>query len=186
MTQEDTLKVRLRRGAVQDALLATVATVGFLAVALAAPNVAGMLGRTLNRHMRFGTRTSGQRLVKAGYLTLVENDGKKFYKLTKAGEAELARVKTYEVPRPKKWDGRWRIVCFDIAQARSAQRTLLRQKLQQIGFERLQDSVWVFPYDCEDLVKLLKTDFGVGKEVLYIIADGIENDRGLRGRFGLK
>ena len=50
---------------------------------------------------------------------------------------------------------------------------------------RLQDSVWVYPYDCEDIIGLLKTDIGVGKDLLYMIADEIENDRHLRENFGL-
>ena len=45
--------------------------------------------------------------------------------------------------------------------------------------------MWVYPYDCEDIIGLLKTDFGVGKDVLYIIADEIENDRHLRHEFDL-
>jgi len=55
----------------------------------------------------------------------------------------------------------------------------------QIGFVRLQNSVWVYPYDCEDLVKLLKADFRIGREVLYVIADSIENDMWMRKEFSL-
>ena len=54
-----------------------------------------------------------------------------------------------------------------------------------IGFVRLQDSVWVYPYDCEDLITLLKADFRVGKDVLYLIVDSIENDKYLRAEFNL-
>jgi CRISPR-associated endonuclease Cas2 len=76
-------------------------------------------------------------------------------------------------------------VIFDIPQTRRAQRNILRHKLQEIGFVKLQNSVWTNPYDHEELITLLKLEYGLGAEVLYIIADSIENDRGLRGRFGL-
>lgn len=48
-----------------------------------------------------------------------------------------------------------------------------------MGFVRLQDSVWVYPYDCEDFINLIKTDFKIGKDLLYIVADKIEGDKSL-------
>jgi len=53
------------------------------------------------------------------------------------------------------------------------------------GFVRLQDSVWVYPYDCEDFTALLKADLHIGREVIYIIAESIENDGWLREQFNL-
>ncbi len=185
MTQESELKRKLRRGTVQDAVLSAVAVAGILAVAAIAPNTLTLLGKALNKQRSYRTRSSTKRLIDDGLIEFVTRNGTRFVQLTKAGEKYVGRKSTYRITQPKRWDGKWRIVSFDIAQARSAKRALLRHTLQEIGFERLQDSVWVFPYDCEDLISLLKADYGLGKEVLYIIADSIENDRGLRGRFGL-
>jgi DNA-binding transcriptional regulator PaaX len=185
MTQEAELKRKLRRGAIQDAVVKTVAVTGLLSVAVIAPNVAGVLGKHLNKHLTYRARSSTKRLIDAGYLELVSKGGNQYLSLTSEGHTYLASATSYKFTPPKRWDGRWRMVCFDIAQQRSALRTQLRHKLLEIGFERLQDSVWVFPYDCEDLIQLLKRDFGVGKEVLYVIADSIENDRALRDRFKL-
>jgi hypothetical protein len=44
--------------------------------------------------------------------------------------------------------------------------------------------VWVYPYDCEDLITLLKADFKIGKDLLYVITESIENDKWLRQSFG--
>ena len=54
-----------------------------------------------------------------------------------------------------------------------------------IGFMRLQDSVWIYPYDCEDLLTLLKADFKVGRDMLYMVVDQLEYDVSLKVRFGL-
>jgi hypothetical protein len=54
-----------------------------------------------------------------------------------------------------------------------------------IGFVRMQDSVWLYPYDCEDLIVLLKADFKIGKDVLYMIVDSIEADTTWRKHFKL-
>ena len=58
--------------------------------------------------------------------------------------------------------------------------------LRAIGFYKLQASVWVYPYDCEDLIVLLKKDFLLGKEVAYILAEEIEGEWILKKHFGLK
>ncbi len=58
--------------------------------------------------------------------------------------------------------------------------------MRELGFARLQDSVWVYPYDCEDLMALLKADLKIGMAVLYMIVEHIENDKHLRAHFSLK
>ena len=61
----------------------------------------------------------------------------------------------------------------------------MRLTLASIGFRQLQKSVWVYPHDCEDPVTLLKTDFKIGRDLLYMIVDSIENNISLRKFFGL-
>ena len=62
---------------------------------------------------------------------------------------------------------------------------LLRLQLRQFNFHRFQHSVWVSPYECEELIFMIKTSFGLGREVVYITAEKIENDKRLRGLFRL-
>jgi len=121
-----------------------------------------------------------QRLAEKGLLH-IGTDG---IRLTEKGERYLQRS-TLVVRRPARWDRKWRIVIFDIPERRRVMRALLRQKLISIGFVRLQDSVWVYPYDCEELLTLLKTDYRLGKEVLYIIADKIEQVSKVKKHFGI-
>ncbi len=56
----------------------------------------------------------------------------------------------------------------------------------ETGFVRLQDSVWVFPYDCEDFISLVKAELKIGSAILYMVVEHIENDTHLRAHFGLK
>ena len=51
---------------------------------------------------------------------------------------------------------------------------------------RMQDSVWIFPYDCEDLITLLKADFKVGYDLLYMVVDKLEGDHIFKDYFKLK
>jgi len=107
--------------------------------------------------------------------------------LTKEGEKVLRKweLADYSLRRPKKWDGKWRMIIFDIPEKKRKVRKQIATLFNQAGFYRLQDSVWIYPYDCEDVIGLLKTDLGIGKDLLYIIANEIENDHRLRHEFGL-
>ena len=91
----------------------------------------------------------------------------------------------YHLKKPKKWDEKWRLLIFDIPEKRRGMREKIRRTLLAIGFKRLQDSVWVYPYDCEDLIAFLKTDFKVGRDLLYLIIEELEGDKTLREKFGL-
>ena len=127
------------------------------------------------------------RLISAGYLLLVSEGGRRRIRLTPKGERYAALIGEGKlVPKkPRRWDHRWRLLIFDIPERRRKTRAQIRTTLVSLGFVRLQDSVWVYPYDCEDLITLLKADFKVGKDVLYVIADKIEYDAPLRAKFGL-
>src|SRR3989344_1501381 len=46
-------------------------------------------------------------------------------------------------------------------------------------------AVWVYPYDCEEFIALLKAELKIGRSVLYVIADSIEQDKILRSHFNL-
>ena len=94
-------------------------------------------------------------------------------------------LKDYATKKPKRWDGKWRVLIFDIPERRKSVRDKVRLTLTAIGFKRLQNSVWVYPYDCEDLITLLKADFKIGRDLLYLIVDSIENDAILRDWFDI-
>ena len=188
-TPEKRKKERSARLAqVQKAVLVALGIAGGLTMALVAPNVLQVFeqfGWVKPRYSKRSTISrSVQRLERAG---LVKKDESNFIILTKKGEKRLAEIERmqYELPRPAKWDGKWRVVSFDIREKRKRVRELLRITLQEIGFVHLHHSVWVYPYDCEDFLSLLKADYHVGVEILYIIADYIENDGWLRNHFDL-
>jgi DNA-binding transcriptional regulator PaaX len=128
-------------------------------------------------------RAARNRLVKRG---LLKWKGNKLC-ITEAGEKKLRqwRLRDYQLPRPKHWDKRWRVLIFDIPEKRKGLREKIRNTLVVVGFVRLQDSVWIFPYDCEDLITLLKADFKIGKDMLYMIVDTLEYDTPFRAKFGL-
>ena len=173
------------------AIIATLAVGGGVALAVLSPNGLGAMGRiglTNPRQKRQNIEKSLSRLIRSGYAVLVEEGGRKRVRLTSKGERYAALVGEGKlVPKkPKYWDKKWRMLIFDIPERRRSVRNQIRVTLMNLGFYRLQDSVWVYPYDAEDLITLLKADFKIGKDVLYVVADAIEYDLPLRQHFGLE
>ncbi len=184
---EESSAKRTHRDNIRKAILQSVATAGLLSVAILAPNALQMLklfGWKPHKRYREVIARSRDRLIE--HNLLVRNE-KGFLSLTSKGEAKLRELerREYKLPRPKRWDKKWRVLIFDIPEKRKYLREKIRLTLRAIGFNQLQKSVWVYPYDCEDLIALLKADFKVGKDLLYLVVDEIENDKKLLNLFEL-
>ena len=175
-----------KRVDLQKVLLGTVAAAGVLGVALVAPNVLGALsklGMIPTKRQTDSIRAARNRLTQLG---LLQYEGK-MLRLTAEGEKKLRSLElhNYQIPKQKRWDKKWRVLIFDIPEKRKTLREKVRRTLFAIGFVRLQDSVWIYPYPCEDLIMLLKADFKIGKDMLYMIVDTLEYDAPIRQCFGL-
>lgn len=66
------------------------------------------------------------------------------WKLTKEGWKKLKGALP-ECKKPSQWNGEWYIVTFDIPESCRRKRDALREKLEKLGFGRLQNSVWISP-----------------------------------------
>src|SRR3989339_850710 len=84
-------------------------------------------------------------------------DGNVKIVLTKEGIKKSINFKLDEmkIKIPPKWDGEWRIVIFDIPERFKKAREALRKKIKDLGFVKLQESVFVFPYECEDEINFV-------------------------------
>ena len=90
-----------------------------------------------------------------------------------------------EIKKPKKWDGIWRIVIFDIPENEKIARNALRLKLKELGFHQLQKSVFIFPYPCLNEIQFIEEIFKVGSYINFIEAQKIEGDEWLKQKFNL-
>lgn len=178
-----------RRGYLQKTVLAALGVAGILLVGMVAPNTLHLLGK-LPAKRRFGdeARSALTRLAHKGLIIFEKRGGKKYARITAAGRRTLALEAQKAAVRSRlrqRWDRRYRMVIFDIPERKRAICNSLRQTLREAGFLCLQGSVWVYPYDCEELVALLKADLRIGKDVLYTIVEKIENDGHIKKHFGL-
>jgi len=189
---EKELKQKERIGKTQKIILNIIATAGIVSVAVLAPNALqafGMISKEIERRKKYEIKSSLSKLANRGLVKFEKNkNGKTFAKLTQKGEKilRLAEINNYQIKKPKKWDGKWRVITFDIKEVRKSTRNKIRHTLKTIGFCQLHKSVWIYPYDCEDFITLLKADFKIGRDLLYMIVWKLEYEKPLLNSFKLK
>ncbi len=119
------------------------------------------------------------------------------YELTAAGEyaALKAYVRREHTMSEKKsttqskpqspWDGKWRIVLFDIPEAKRPVRDYLRNVLKRHGFVEFQRSMWAWPYRLPAYIVKLLADPQMRKYTRAITTYDIDYDEDLRRQFKL-
>ena len=101
--------------------------------------------------------------------------------LTQKGRLKSLECRLNNLKNKKeKWDGKWRMVAFDIPEKYRKGRNALRNKLKSIGFRELQKSVFVAPYNCKNEITLLVELFGLAKYVRFGVLEYVDNDANLR------
>lgn len=186
---EKAAKKKRRSRALRGAVLLSVGAAGLIAAAAVAPNAVQLLEYAgINAKLRYRTMSVLGRLKSKGEIEFEERDGIRFVRLTPKGEAAVALLRekmSLAEKKPRRWDGRYRLVMFDIPEKRKKMREQLRLAMREVGFLRVQDSAWIYPYDCEEFVALIKADLQAGKNVLYAVVEEIENDGWIRRHFEL-
>lgn len=191
---EEKVKQKAKRLKIQNAVLASIYFTAGLGLILMAPNAARLLKyveKYIGPKPRLNRRVSQaiNRLRERGLIERVQTNRGLALRLTKKGSQLAVSIeeegKIFEMQKPKKWDEKWRIVIFDIWERRRTVRDRLRSILRTNGFVKVQNSVWVYPYDCEELFVFLRTNLRLGKGILYIVAEEIEYDETLRKHFKL-
>ena len=188
-------KERTAYGSVARIILGVVGMAGVVGVGMMAPGVFQVVKifrdyeRLVARRYQIPSyiRRTMKSLERRGMVRIVIKNGEMRVYLTDKGQQELLKYQLREKRLTGgRWDKKWRIVIFDIAEKRRYARDRIRIDMRTFGFEKLQESVWVYPYECEEVITLLKTRYKAGKELVYIVASDIENDARLRQVFKLE
>ena len=178
-----------KKDEIAKAILYTIAAVGIIAVAIAAPNLIGVLGRysKTKEYKDRQLKRSLRKLEQNELISISEQEGKTVVRLTKKGEEKLLKYKIEEIfiPKPKKWDRKWRLVIFDIPEKFKVNRTIFSRKLKELEFFQLQKSVWVCPYPCEDEIDFIKEIYEIRRFVRIVTAEYIDMEFDLLKKFNL-
>lgn len=112
-----------------------------------------------------------KRLRENGLIDFID-DKTLMLRLTNSGRDKALWIKMRE--DEEKWDGKWRLVIWDIPEKRRSTRDLLRHKLKQLGFQCLQKSVWMSKKNCTKIMREFIKQVGIKDWVVVIESDNIE------------
>ncbi|MDP3880845.1 MAG: hypothetical protein Q8Q32_01525 [bacterium] len=173
-------------------ILALALVGGLVTIAAVAPNAFAAIG-SMGERKRFISSSKLSGTIKSG-------SSKKYWQYKKTGPdsysiqlsdygKKLALKKAlqeFKLQEQEKWDGKWRVVMFDIKKKNSSTRDIFRRKLHEMGMYPLQKSIFVFPYPCDEELKMWIDLFGIKEGVVTSKASfNKATERSLRKRFSL-
>lgn len=118
-------------------------------------------------------RVEVARFLKTGEIEkIIDKNGMPCLKLCSPGYERLERTYPLFKLNRKVWDGKWRIVVFDISEKERKKRDSLRLKLVSLGFGKLQESVYITPLDIlVDFKEFLRIENLYGKALVFEAKD---------------
>lgn len=177
-------------------VLKLVGAGAFLAASIAVPNLPRVLKPLLtnpdeneswkrfNIHYlkRTFARLEKQKLVEKG-----EEDGREVVRITDHGRRRILKYALDEltIEKPKRWDGKWRLVSYDLPESLQRVRNIFRTYLSSWGFYPLHESVFLHAYPCLSEVEFLREYLGIGEYVRMFQVAAIERDEVFRDFFGV-
>jgi len=166
-----------------NTLLKTLAVSGMVSSVVLAPNAVQVFGLMLKYVDKRQRNQEARRVLdymkRRELITWNElPDGQISINLTKRGKNRARKVDfdTMSISKPRSWDGRWRLVMFDIPEDIRKARSALSVKLKLLGFYQLQKSAWAHAYPCEQEIELIKRVFGIPTSCI-IYAEILKIDR---------
>lgn len=141
-----------------------------------------------NKINKRSLKESVRKLYKSDLINYRKNkDGTVILLLNKNGEKRVleCNLDKLVIKKPKRWDGYWRIIIFDIPEKKKQARDALTFKLKQLGLYQLQKSVYVYPYNCKDEIDFITEVFEVKPHVRFLIANYLDIASDLKQKFKL-
>ena len=113
-------------------------------------------------------------------------DGSVIISLSEKGKLRALNIRFRRLNDKKEnWDKKWRMVAFDIPNTHRKGRDAMRYRLRSGGFYELQESMFIYPYDCEREIRDFVVLFNLEKYVRFALLDFIDGQENLIKLFKL-
>lgn len=128
-----------------------------------------------------------ERLEKQKMLKTSEENGVQIVKITENGKKRILRAALDElaIVKPKKWDGTWWLISYDLPQNLINQRKILRNYLRAWKFYPLHESVYLHAYPCYRQIEFLRAYLGIDQFLRVFKVSAIENSQFFKDFFGI-
>jgi hypothetical protein len=173
-------------------ILTLLAVGGALTIAAVAPNIFAVFGKSSKHRGYFekdNFKSSLKYLKSQKYIKIIEKNKKDEYKiyLEKKGDKRILKetFNDLKISQPIKWDDYWRIIIFDIPDEHKWARERFREKLKTMGFYPLQESVFIYPYNCRGEVEFLCKVFDIRDFVRFMESRNLTPSDDIKSYFSL-
>lgn len=194
---DKTSEIQFKKKELRDKVLSAIAVTAILGGSLAFPTLPIILGSIIS----LIEEDKGIKIPPKKIKRVLENLEKKdiIYLETK-GDQVYVHIKNknnfelnkYSIKalldfkqKKKQWKNKWIMIFFDVPENQRSKRDYLRRFLTQMGFFPYQKSVYVFPYECEEEINLIKKIVEGGSYIRYVIASYIDDEHLIKQYFKL-
>lgn len=157
-----------------------------IASSVVAPNSIQLLASLLPSENKQKTIRAIRYARDTGWITFRETSKGVEVALTAKGRLKWQHLELTQPLGSSNWDGRWRLVIFDIPIHLKANAHAFRTDIKQLGFKLLQRSIWISPYPCQTQIAVLRQIYEIKPYVRIIEAVAIDNEAELKVLFHLK
>ena len=167
-----------------EKLIIKLVGAGILVVAsLALPGLPLALKPFLMKRKQSGYKRILKRLEEKNVIYL----GGDKIKLTKKGKRLIRemQIQDIQITKPAKWDKTWHLVSYDIPEHRKKERDWFAWTLKRLEFERIQKSLWVYPFDCKEEIALIAQELKISPYVIYMNTDHLPRESKFINLFNL-
>jgi DNA-binding transcriptional regulator PaaX len=153
-----------------------------LATAIVAPNILQLL-KPENTKKKYQYKKI---IEKLSHNKIIYLFGERI-ELTKKGQDLLRKIQIEDIKikPPARWNNVWHLVCYDIPEEKKKERDYFRKTISELGFEVIQDSLWVYPYNCKEEIAVISQNLGISPHVAYLNTDYLPQQNKLIKLFNL-
>jgi DNA-binding transcriptional regulator PaaX len=162
-----------------NSALKIIGASGFGGITIAAPNSVQALSLLLKKTKAKESNTDlvMKELKRQGLVHIAQHGQELRFTITPGGAHRLQRVIIDEltIPKPQRWDRKWRVVAFDVPVRQSKQRAQFTRQLQSLGFKMVHKSMWTHPFPCLEIIEQLAGHYNLARYCTMFEVDRLDD-----------
>lgn len=176
-------KIQFRLGDNEKEIIKIIGVSALVLVSLSSPNSPNALKRIFKMRGQKGFDKLLKHLENKNIIYL----GGEKVKLTQKGRnlLKIIRLQEIKIEKPEKWNQIWHLVAYDIPNTRKKERDWFRRIIEKLGFYQIQESLWVFPYECKEEIAIISQDLSISPFVITMNTSNLPNQTKMLKYFSL-
>ena len=97
----------------------------------------------------------------------------------------MYNLEDMKIQKPKRWDGWWRMITYDIPTRQKQASNAFREKIKALGLYPMQRSIWISPYECLPEIEFLAMVFEINIDncICYLKLKTVPNEERVKRFF---